>query len=228
MATPTSTARTMLKSQRGSSRTSLSTRTGSAALRAPALTSRSGKFGRGPPADATAISASPGKSGCWAKDMPSSSPGKKRMRAHSLRNDGARLVLFAISDPWIKHSVTDVYKQVDSHIGERCKQDNPLNHGIVLGEDALDGERADARPEKDRLDHERARQNGADLQADDCEQRHKGVAQGMAVVDLPGSQTLCPCRTNVILVEHFEHTGAHLAQIDSHSARAKRDGGQHE
>src|SRR5690606_9656783 len=103
-----------------------------------------------------------------------------------------------------------------------------LYHRIVTLEHRIYHPFADARPGKDRLGKDSARQHHAHLQANGGDDRDHGVSQRVNADDAKWRQALRARRADIILRQHFEHGRARLAGNDGERNGAQHDGRQDE
>src|SRR5512132_3160017 len=71
-----------------------------------------------------------------------------------------------IADSRIDEPVEEIRQQVHTDVGHGNEQDASLHQRVVSKTDRLNQQAADSRPRKNRLGDHRARQYGAELQAD--------------------------------------------------------------
>src|SRR5260370_16400390 len=154
MAANTIATRMRPKSQRRSRPTALSPRPSSRASRVTAECEVSGA------------------SSCGLRSVTSATTAGARPQPSSGAPPGGRdSALLAMANPRIHNSVRNINEQVDEHVGKRREQHDPLDHRIILGEDAGHGELPDAGPEEDRLDDDRPREDGPRPQSPDPQHR---------------------------------------------------------
>src|ERR1035441_6069077 len=132
------------------------------------------------------------------------------------------------ADAGVGQGIGDVGQQVDGDVGEADGKDASLDQGIIAVGDGGKGEAADAGPGEDRLGDDGAGEQAAELQAKDGEHGNEGVGKRVAENDGMLGQALGAGGADVVLVQLFEHGGAHHAGQDSGQAHAEGDGGENE
>src|ERR1017187_4998431 len=132
------------------------------------------------------------------------------------------------ADAGVGQGIGDVGQQVDGDVGEADGKDASLHQGIIAVGDGGKGEAADAGPGEDRLGDDGAGEQAAELQAKDGEHRNEGVGKRVAENDGMLGQALGAGGADVVLVQLFEHGGAHHAGQDSGQAHAEGNGGENE
>ena len=85
--------------------------------------------------------------------------------------------------------------------------DNFLNGFRVLRGGRMsgsDGELADTRPGKDDLGNHRTAEQSTQLQTNQRDNRQHRITQCVTQYNLIARQAFCPCRSNIVLAQHFE------------------------
>ena len=110
----------------------------------------------------------------------------------------------SIADARVEQRVAEIDQQVDDDIDRRENEDQTLHDRIVAAQDGIGGQAAEAGDVEDRFrDHHAAEQRG-DADADDGDDRHRGILQRMANDDAPRRDALGGGSADVILGQHFE------------------------
>ena len=84
-----------------------------------------------------------------------------------------------MADARIDHGVRHVHEEVDEDVAEGAHEDDALDERVVLVEDGGDGEAPHAPAREDGLDDDGAREQVAELHADDGDDGDEGVAEGV-------------------------------------------------
>ena len=103
---------------------------------------------------------------------------------------------------------SNVDHQIDQRVEQREQQHDRHRHRIVAREDRLDGEPPEARNVEDGLDHEGGAQQAAEDDAGLRQERHQGVAEGVAPDHHALGHALGAGGAHIILLQHLEHEGA--------------------
>src|SRR5262245_17817900 len=133
-----------------------------------------------------------------------------------------------IPNPRIEETVCEIDEQVHRHIGDRDQQNAALNGRIVARADRLNEQAAHARPRKNRLGDDRAREHGAKLKTEHRDDRNQAVAKGMFQDGSRPRHTLGPRGQHVKLSQFFNQAGPRHPRQDSRERRAERNRRQHE
>ena len=121
-----------------------------------------------------------------------------------------------------------VDQQVHRHVGDRDQQDAALHQRVVAEADRLNQQPADARPREDRLGDDRAGQHGAELQAEDRDDRDQAVAERVPEHGARARHAARPRRQHVELAQLLEHARARHPRQHRRQRRAERDRRQHQ
>src|SRR3990170_5720912 len=96
---------------------------------------------------------------------------RRKRRAHHRQPTRTRRAsaagALAVADAWVDPGIEEIHHQIGDHEQERHHQHHALHHGIVALEDRLQHQPAHAGQREDLLDHHRAAQQVAHLEADD-------------------------------------------------------------
>src|SRR3989338_3002108 len=109
--------------------------------------------------------------------------------------------LSAIAHPRIHQAIENVGQEVHHEIRRGDDQDAPLSQRIVPGLDRLDGKTPDPRPGEDGLRNDRARQQGAELESQNGNDRQKRIAQRMLQPDFPLALSLGAGGADIVFVD---------------------------
>src|SRR5713226_9525108 len=116
-------------------------------------------------------------------------------------------------------------QQVDEDVAERADEDDTLDERVVLIEDGGDGKAAHTPARKDGLDDDGARQQVAELHADDGHDRDERVAEGVLEDDGPLRQPLGARGADVRVPEDLEEARANQAGDDGRVVQPDRGRG---
>src|SRR2546427_5217951 len=95
------------------------------------------------------------------------SPPRAAFRRRSTRASTSAILRLAVADGRVQRRVGEVDEEVDADVAECAHEDDALDERVVLVEDGGDGEAAHPLAREDRLHHDRAREQVAELDADD-------------------------------------------------------------
>ena len=134
----------------------------------------------------------------------------------------------ACPEPWVDRQVERVDDEVDDQHGDHQHHDHRLHGQQLPPGDGVDEQRAQAGNDEHPLDHHRADQQRGELQAEHRHDRHGRVAQTVLDQRLRRPQPLGPGRAQVVLPQHVEHRGAHVAGQHRALHQRQRHRGQHQ
>ncbi len=131
-----------------------------------------------------------------------------------------------VADGRVDEAVEHVHHQVDEDELQREKQHQRLDDGVVAHGHGVHQQAAEAGPVEDRLHHDRAAQQKAELQAHHGDDRDERVAQ--AVLEHHGAlvEALGARGAHEVLLHHLDEGGAREARHHRGHRGAQRDGGQ--
>src|SRR5262249_52220668 len=136
--------------------------------------------------------------------------------------------LLSVGDARVDHGVEEVDREVDGDDDHREHRDGALGQRIVAGADGVDQHLAEAGAGEHRLGQHGAGEGHRDEQADDRQERHHHVAQGV-LVDHPAlGLPLGPRGADVVLADHLEHGRAGEPAHRGGQREAEGEGGQRE
>src|SRR5215510_13304182 len=113
-----------------------------------------------------------------------------------------------VADTRVQERVGQIDDQVDRDEGDRRQQGEALHLLVVAGDDGVDAEGAEARHGEQRLDHDRATDEEADLEPHDGDGRDQRVLQRVLEHHPPLAQALGARRRDVLGADHLQHAGA--------------------
>jgi hypothetical protein len=120
-----------------------------------------------------------------------------------------------------------VVQQVDNEIDDDEEQRDQAqvggHHRHVGDADGLDEEQPHAGPLEHRLGDDRERDDRAELQAGDRDDRHERVLQCVAEMHRAVGKAARAGELDVVGAQHFQHLGAHEALDQRHLEQAERD-----
>src|SRR3954447_19768260 len=82
-----------------------------------------------------------------------------------------------MADPWVEDGVQDVDEEVHEHITERQDGHVALERHVLAAGDGIGDQEAHAVDHEDVLDHDRATDQGSDIESRDCQQREAGWSE---------------------------------------------------
>src|SRR5678816_2461265 len=91
--------------------------------------------------------------------------GSRRWSAMTAETIGARAMSGGGTDPGVEEAIRHVHEQIREHVGDGGEQDDPLYERIVLRQDRVDRELANALSREDGLDDDASSEKAAELQA---------------------------------------------------------------
>ena len=132
----------------------------------------------------------------------------------------------AMVDPRIERAVGDVGDEIGHQRHEGRDQQRRQRQVVVVAHDRIVDQLAHAEIGEDGLDDERAREQVADVERHDGDQRQHGV--GQSVVDDHGGprQALDPGRADEVLAQCLEHRGADEADEGAGGEQGQGQDGQ--
>src|SRR3954453_13357842 len=136
-----------------------------------------------------------------ATTRPATAIGRRRRRVSMRRRERTRGAMGTSTalmsglasrdaDARVEHRVQEVDAEVDDDVRDRRDEDDPLDDRVVAREDRVERELPEARQHEDLLGDDRARDQEAELQAEDRHDRQQAVAQRVAADDLALAQPL--------------------------------------
>ena len=97
--------------------------------------------------------------------------------------------------------------EVHQHVDDGCRQDQDLEHCVVLLTERGGKSIAHSAVGEHGLGQHCSREEPADLETDGRDHRQHGIAQHVPTADDPGGEALGLGGADVVLVEHVEHRG---------------------
>ncbi len=135
---------------------------------------------------------------------------------------------WSLSNPGVRDRIEDIREEIHGDVGQANRQDAALHQVVVAVRDCLDGEAADAGPGEDGLGHNRAGEQGSELQSENSDDWDHGVAQGVAIDDGAFGQAFGAGGSNVVLAKFFQHRGADHAGQNGGECSTHGDGWKNE
>src|SRR2546428_256025 len=135
------------------------------------------------------------------------------------------IVSSGVPDPWIQEGVREIDDQIDDDERERRYQGEALDLLVVARDDGVDAEGAEARHREERLHHDRASDEEADLEAHDGHGRDQRVLQRVLQHDRSLAQALGARGRDVLGADDLEHAGAEQPREERGPSHAERQGG---
>src|SRR5581483_1178218 len=131
-----------------------------------------------------------------------------------------------MADPRVEDGVEDVDEEVHDHVADREDRDVTLQCNVLATEDGVGDQESHAVDHEDVLDHDRAADERADVEASHSEQRQARRPQRVPPQDPGRAEALRPRHRDEVLLQCRDHVAAQQAHVDRDLADGEADRGE--
>src|SRR5215207_4797706 len=160
---------------------------------------------------------------CPSPRMTGVGVSKECSEARDIVSPGRRLL---VPNTRVDKCVDDIDQNVHQRQEDPIDQDDRHDHGLVLGQHALDVELAHAGNVEHLLDEEGPRADGREDGTNDGDDRDQGVLENVLDDDFALRETLRAGGADVIGANHLHHAATRIPGDRSQRGRSERQGGK--